>query len=140
MQLVECGISASHFRSETWKAYAVSIAIKAASALQSQADRVFYVAAANIRNAFLAHLYRIPGEGQSSGVSFPNCDNRSNALLLELAIIKAHEHINLNTLSSALEQLYGLNPIHHRLFTLEMMKEKEVTFMHAKVLRFEGRF
>ena len=63
MQLVKCGISASHFRNETWKAYTVSIVIKAVSAFQSQADRVFYVTAANIKNAFLVYLYRISGKG-----------------------------------------------------------------------------
>ena len=141
LQLAEVSLSASNFRGEAWKMHVVSMSSKASNALQNLPERAFYVALTNVRSAFLAYLYRTQGEGRANSVSFPANSPRSNALLSELMIVKAWEHVSLNTLASALEQLASLKPMESGVFsTLEAFQNREVAFMRAKVLRFQGHF
>ena len=54
--------------------------------------------------------------------------------------LEAREHVSLNTLASALKLLTGIETMNDVSSPLEMLEDKEVTFMRAKVLRCQGRF
>ena len=141
MQLTEAGLSASNFRDQSWKTHVVTVATRAASALESCPERAFYIALARVREASLAHLYRAHGEWLANSMAFPTYDDRSNAFAAQLMIVKAWENLSLNALTSAFEHMKTFTPVWDGTVSrLGALYDQEIMSMRAKVLRCEGRF
>ena len=94
-----------------------------------------------VRKAYLAHLYRPPGEWFAYSMTFPTYDDRSHAFSSRLTIVKAWESVSLNALTSAFEHVKTFTPVWDGTVSrLGALHNQEIILMRAKVLRCEGRF
>ena len=94
-----------------------------------------------VRKAYLAHLYRPPGEWFAYSMTFPTYDDRSHAFSSRLTIVKVWESVSLNALTSAFEHIKTFTPVWAGTVSrLGALHNQEIMLMRAKVLRCEGRF
>ncbi|KAI1086019.1 hypothetical protein F5B19DRAFT_480701 [Rostrohypoxylon terebratum] len=140
-QFVEVCLSASYFRDKSWKYNAISIATRVSSIMQlSSSEDAVITFTVHLRRSFISLLYQETTQ-QISPLTLPVANQRSHALVADLAILNARQCVSLHTIALALEHLAAFDPSWEGcVSTLGAMQAREVVLMHARILRFTGRF
>lgn len=139
--LVQAILSASYLGSREWKYRAVRQAKNVAELIdEASSHKGILRAAAQTRYAFLGYMFRPSSAWEPQQSIVPTDDERSKALVLDHAILRAYECISTNSLAAAMRHLDEAAPAVEGSSLLLAIQRDRLQLMRAKVHRLACRF
>ncbi|KAI1128100.1 hypothetical protein F5Y10DRAFT_180376 [Nemania abortiva] len=135
-QVTEACLSASRFLDEAWKRKVVGIGQYAAD----RSGSTVLSARAALRRLAIERMY---GEckGSPNDVPFPQTSQQPSLFFVEAICLRAQQYVDLGLLASAHGELSRCSVTASTTpALLGRVQQQEITYMRAKVYRFEGQF